>query len=263
MAQQVLRVRCILPTALATQDNASFDLTFEATGSDTTIPITAATTTPLAVLYDNFLNRLAAGQAHTVASYLGDSLSRASGAVQIEYYDVTNHLDGSSAGNPITISTDTLGASTAAGDLPLGVALPIGIRAAYGTDIEHGVLAQIPTGDRAQDEGAPATHSGTTRPRARDRGRFYLGPLDLSCLEGTPGDGAKWKAAFVTDVSAAIDAMAKTQNSGAHDQYNMVVWSRAAQAVKTVAFYALSDFPGYQRRRTDETINRVHNWTAV
>jgi hypothetical protein len=67
----------------------------------------------------------------------------------------------------------------------------------------------------------------------------------------------------LTDVGEAINGLAGTKNLGAHDQFNLVVWSRRGQSVKQVTFYYVTEAAVYQRRRADETASRLHSWVAV
>lgn len=99
-----------------------------------------------------------AGTTGRVCQYLGDSCSLALLGNTISFYDVTGHLDGSAHGAPLRVDTWTLAAK--GGDqLPDEVAAAISYHGDYGTDVEF----------------APGS-----RPRARDRGRLYVGPLALA-----------------------------------------------------------------------------------
>jgi hypothetical protein len=97
----------------------------------------------------------------------------------VELYDLTSHLDGSNLGSPVATAAPTwarLGSrSTAAAGGQLAACIVF--HADYDVP-EVGASGSIPSTDEAQDQGAPATHTGVTRPRARERGRIYIGPLN-------------------------------------------------------------------------------------
>lgn len=107
----------------------------------------------------------------------------------LECYDITTHLDGGPHGSPIytglVVGSAAPSALTA---LPAGLCVCVSYRSDFGTDLEEGPsVSTIPTADFAQDEGAPATHTGRTRPKSRDRGRLYIGPLDQGIVDSTTG----------------------------------------------------------------------------
>lgn len=261
MTQQIIHTKVSLPDGVTFEDTASFSFTAEATGSDASITLSELTTA-VAVL----LNTASGAQAHPLSYYIGPSVTRATLGIGLTFTDVTAHLDGSPAGSPIGTDALTLGAAGPQAGLPPGLAICCGYRAAYSSDIEHGPAAVLPNPDEAIDVGAPATHTGLTRPRARDRSRFYLGPLTIQTLDtvagGSSGPGAVGAVALA-DFQIALDTFLKTHNLSAHDQWNVVCWSRRAAAVKNAAFYFVDEGLAYQRRREDVTLNRVHSWTAV
>lgn len=144
---------------------------------------------------------------------------------------------------------------------------PLGYRADYGTAIEHGPITNLPSDDDAIDQGAPPTHLGRSRPRARLRGRFYLGPLEWIALASSsagPGNIAgALHSLFKSDLAGAFNALAQTFFPGAPDQFNLVQWSRRSAAVNAVRWYYVNEFAATVRRRTDVTQARVHNWVGV
>lgn len=252
MTQQVAHARVIFTSSNVNVDNSSFGLTFEATGSDTALDFTDSETPTTAVT--TFVNGF--------ATLISDAISRSTNATLIEWYDVTANLNGSPAGAPFRTDAFTLGASSGAESMPPGLAACVSYRRAYGTDSEHGVSAAIPTGDRAVDEGAPSTHTGITKPRARDRGRLFIGPINLSMLASSAQDGEMAPGA-VTTIESAVNGLANTKNALSHNQFNWVQWSRQNASVANVAFYSMPYGISYQRRRADEQLTRVSSWTAV
>lgn len=255
MAQQVIHARVSLPNSGTFNDMSTNGFTFEATGSDVDLTLSDIDT-----WLENFYNTANAGQTHPLAYYLSDQISRASNGISVLYYDVTAHLDGTPAGSPIGTFNFTLGTSEGTGVLPAELALCIGYRGNYGTDPERGIAVTLPSTDQAIDQGAPSTHTGNERPRARDRGRIYLGPLDLNCLGTTDGSITSICA---TDVGHLVNDLANTQLPGDHDQFNWVQWSRRAASVKQITYYYVDDYFATQRRRADTSIVRTHTWVSV
>lgn len=256
MTAQVVHCKVSLPDGTTFEDTSSFSFTYLATGSSGTVP-----TADLTTLVDNFLNGLASGQTQSMAHYLSHSLNRSVGAVTLEATDVTAHLDGSPAGTPFFVDAHTL-ASGVATSLPAQLAAVCGFRAAYGADLERGVSGLIPTPEGAQDDGAPATHTGISRPRASDRGRFYLGPFSDAVIDETQVGGPIGTVPF-DDLLQAVNGLVHTQNPGTANEFKGVVWSRVKAAVKPIAFIFIDEALGVVRRRADTTLNRVHNWVAT
>jgi hypothetical protein len=260
ITQQVVHAKISLPDGATFEDTASIGMTFLATGSATGLDLGDIST-----LIQNFFNTPAAGQTNPLANYISGDVSRDALACLITYTDVTAHLDGSNAGGPIATVPWTLSAATSTVSLPAQCAAVCSYRAAYGTDIEHGVSGPLPTPDRAVDEGAPATHIGTSRPRASDRGRFYLGPLNLETLASNfnAGDNVAGvlAPAFVSDLTHALTALVSTQQPVQPDQFNLVVWSRKNAIVKQIAYIALDAALAVIRKRADTVINRVLTWS--
>lgn len=259
MTQQVVRARVSIPNSGSLEDQTSFDVYLEATGSNTNLDF-GTSETPFDAIA-TFLNVVGTGGANPLSTYMSNDLSRTANAVKIDWTDITAHLDGSPAGTPFRTDTFTLGAAGGATNpLPAQLAVCVGYRRAYGTDLEHGTSASLPSTESAVDQGAPATHMGVTRPRARDRGRFYLGPFNtqgLSSVNGLP------YAFLLSDIGKTSDRLFKTHNIGAANQFNVVQWSRRGASIGNVAFYYVDEAFCTQRRRADTTANRVHSWNAV
>src|SRR3954451_16985392 len=103
-----------------------------------------------------FYNTVHASTSRAIASLMSQSIDRGANKTLTQIYDVTAHLNGSDHGSPVGFGSWDLGASIGSTNaLPSELAICLSFHAAYGSDQEFG--------------------SGT-RPRARDRGRIYLGP---------------------------------------------------------------------------------------
>jgi hypothetical protein len=254
MTQQVVHAKLLLPDGTTFEDQASFGLTIEATGANTSI-----TPADVQTRFTNFLNVTAPGASNPIGGYLASKITRAASGCTLTLTDVTNHLDGSPAGTPFQTFGVTLTAALSSTDFPPQIAAAVGYMAAYGSDLEHGPTIALPSTDSAIDQGAPATHQGVSRPRARDRGRFYLGPLNQTAFDVF----GKLGATFLTDMAAALPLFLGVNAGGAADQTNGVVWSRRAAGVKQTAFFYVDEWPASQRRRADTTANRVHTWVSL
>jgi hypothetical protein len=118
--------------------------------------------------------------------------------------------------------------ATATYDLPEGVAAAITMQAPYGTDVEY----------------APGA-----RPRSRDRGRFYFGPLNQQCLLKEADGSSSWTIPFkncMTQWLKVLNAFTSTAHSV---NFLLGVWSRQNAIIKSLAEGWLDDRPDYQRRR--------------
>lgn len=159
---------------------------------------------------------------HTVNEYLALDMTTSANANTFEHYNLDGHLDGSAHGSPISSNTWTL-AATGGSNSPPELAIAISFHSAYGSDVEFG--------------------AGGTRPRARDRGRIYLGPL-------TAGGGAISTSSppvlNATTVTALAQAAARLR-----DDANTVwaQWSRAAAEANPVTAGWVDNAPDVQRRR--------------
>lgn len=173
-----------------------------------------------------------------VAKYLGQSRSRGANNAQIRFYDVTAHLNGSAAGSPVETVTFTLGASFAAPEMAPQTAVVLSYRS---DDIltvpEKGAAdAAIPSSEAAIDQGAPAVHAGFDKPRARRRGRIYLGTMDSTTAETIAGSLRSHVAVVAqVDIGVAfgrlVDNISELASPG-----EVSVWSRRDAAFHAVNF---------------------------
>lgn len=113
----------------------------------------------------DFYNAVHAPGADPLCFWMSPRLNTLANVSKVNYYDVTTHLDGSPHGSPIAVESFTLGTSAVANAMPEEVAAVISW---------HGDLTGL------------VEELGTTRPRARHRGRVFIGPLNIQGL-GTDG----------------------------------------------------------------------------
>lgn len=230
MTQQVIKAVCKLKALDPVDDDPSFQLHFEATGSGTTVNVSN-------LLDDlvSFINIAQGTAGLPPASYIGEQISRATDMSEWSLYDVTAHLNGTAAGSPIGVRAFTLEGGTGTA-YASGVAACFDYRADYGSDAEFG----------------PGT-----RPRARDRNRFYLGPLsDFALNHDSTTNRVKLKDTFRTDIFENLNWIS-LRESGEISQSSLVVWSRVAADTKHATLVFADDRPDYQRRRSDPSPTTV------
>jgi hypothetical protein len=257
MPQQVWRCRVTFLDSGTLQDATSFGFCAEATGSDTNL-----NPDDVQDAVGTFLNTASGGSTDPIAGYLANNISRVTDGVNIAFTDITAHLDGSDAGPATQNRQITLAAPREATNTSDRLAICVGYRTDYGSAAEHGPSTSLPSDDDAIDQGAPPTHLGSPRPRARMRGRMYLGPFIFDCMDSTNGEPI---AALLTTVKNASSVFFAIHNEALSNQWSVVVNSRRDASVHTTSngFYYVNEGWATQRRRGDTTELRRHNWVAV
>jgi len=214
-------------------DNPSFHLDYHTTFGTQDI-------TDVSNLCDQItasLNAVPSGAVSAPGHYLAPVVSRTAGQSMIDVYDVTNHLDGSRAGSPVQIKSWSLTSSPFGGAVPEGCAVALTLQASFGTDVEFG----------------PGT-----RPRARDRGRVYFGPIDGAAIgvEGTTNRTVVAPQCQI-DLTAWIKKINVIITTSNTITYKLAVWSRKNAAMKDLVSVAVDDRPDYQRRRADQGATKL------
>lgn len=167
------------------------------------------------------------------SSWLAACIATGTAAHDIEYFDLTGHLDGSPHGVPIITQHFTITNSNTTFSLPNEVAVCLSFRAAYGSDVEFG--------------------GGGTRPRSSDRGRVFIGPLgDVSLPATSTKEARVWE-----DFREAVVAGAEVLIDAAADDWTWCVWSRTDEALKPVVAGWVDDAFDTQRRRGVEPTERT------
>lgn len=177
----------------------------------------------IAGLLDTFYNTIPTGGTRAVGAYLSDTISRVAKPT-VKFYDITTHLSGSAHGSPVDTFTLTAVLPAASGaNLPSELAVCLSFNHDYGTDVEFG----------------PGS-----RPRARDRGRIFIGPLlQLAMDNDTTTRRPKVTAACMTDLTKAATALKASVDPG------WCVWSRRNAIARTVTAGWVDDAFDIQRRR--------------
>lgn len=206
----------------------------------TAAAVTTTDTDDIALFLQGFYNTVNAPGTVAISQLLGHQVSRTIEPT-LRYYDVTAHLNGSPAGSPFL--TRPLGAVITANPanpigLPAEVALCLTYKSAYGTDGEFGPID-------------PATGK-KSRPRARDRGRLYIGPLNVDAMStsGSLGDMRPSAAATNALVGAGAVLMGEVTPSWA-------VWSRRGATMEPVTGGWSDNAFDTQRRRGSAPTGRT------
>lgn len=183
---------------------------------------------------EDFYNLNFPATGNPIAFYIGGQMSRATNAAEVNYYDLTGHLNGSPHGSPVETRNFTLGAQGGGSNLPEELAAVLSI---------HGDLTDVPE------------RLGDTRPAARRRGRIFIGPLKTIAFGTAAG------LERVRILQAVMDSMVQAADHLQNQQPSWSVWSRAAAALYEVTGGFVDDAPDTQRRRGQIAGTRTL-WTA-
>lgn len=185
-----------------------------------------------------YYNTVASGATNAICHYLSPVCDGGTNHGIIEVYDITDHLDGTPMGSPVDGGNFTLTGPGASSMVAEGLAACVSYRAQYGADVEYGPHV---------------------RPRARDRNRRYVGPLNSNALILVFSGSNRVTVApnVCTDLLANTKQVEVITSTGfgigfGPDQWNLQVWSKTGGFVKPVYEYWMDDRPDYQRRRSDD-----------
>lgn len=178
-----------------------------------------------------FYNVIPSGH-NAIAGMIGPQISRVNFACVTKFYDLAGHLDGTPHGSPVAVRDWTLGPMIpGAKGLPSECACALSFRADYADDPEF---------------------SSTTRPRARDRGRIYIGPITVSSTE---------EEALTSRVKVTQSARETlvTQGAALRDVagFAWAVWSRRNAILEPVVAVWADDAIDIQRRRGERAVART------
>lgn len=195
-----------------------------------------------------FYNTVQASSSRSVANFLSSSLSRATNAAEIEFFHINGTapgtdkngvpykpaINGGPHGSAFRAMTWTLAAETAGyTPAPSELAACLSFHSPY--------------------QGAPE-ESGTTRPKARHRGRVYLGPL---AMQSWAVEATTFRTYINTSVSGTIVAAAAALvNFGATSNPKWCVWSRENGVMQPVIGGWCDDAYDIQRRRGEKAKSR-------
>jgi hypothetical protein len=183
------------------------------------------------------INTAAGGMVHPLSYYLSSVISRVTTNHRWEVYDVTLHLDGRPAGSPVLLGSWTMGGVAGSGGSPEAVSAVATLQAPYGTDVEF----------------APGS-----RPRARDRGRIYIGPLGTTFALGQDtSNRAIIQPAFAADITKFIKNVNVHTTVPNSIPYNLCVWSRKNAAMKALQEVWVDDRPDYRHQRAGKNTSKL------
>lgn len=164
-----------------------------------------------------------------LAPYMSGTISRAANAHTVEYYDVTDHLDGSAHGSPFaaemwTLSTAGQGGRSAPDECAICITL-------YGEGRQAAAVG-------------PA---GGPRPKQRRTGRLYIGSLGDNSYDSVD-NGVRVTDACRGTFAAALANLVDTLNEPAAHT-SLCVWSRADAAMRECVGGHVDNALDTQRRR--------------
>ena len=168
-----------------------------------------------------------------VVGYIGQCLDFTAATLAI--YDLTGHLDGSPHGSPVDSASGFLSGP----DSPQNtdgnqLAIVVGFQdSAYDATPTVTGSGEVPTPEQAQDYGAPATHTGELKGKARHSGRLYIGPVAINAVATDGNHNPVLGAPCLADFSAAFGAH---MPSGADSHgLHWSIWSRRDAVLRHVA----------------------------
>jgi hypothetical protein len=222
----------------AGDQSASVSNTFFFKWETTGVP-SSSDWTALAGIVRDFFITVPTGASNKISAYLGQQVSTVANAHEVAIYQIDTSDPHHYFGSPVSVLPFTTTTVDSAGHLPQESACCLSFRAAYGTDPEH---------------------SGTTRPRASDRGRVYIGPLGQSTISSVtvPGGMNMTVVAptFVTLLGQAAKWLFATANVA---NFIWSVWSRKEAVFKNIFDFAVNNDFDTQRRRSSGQALQVWN----
>lgn len=180
--------------------------------------------------------------ARSVGSFIAGHVDRSAQACRLRVYDISNTLDGSPHGSPIGTGYFTMPAATAAPNLPAQCAGVLTLRSSAALN-------------------APVEGPADTRPRARQTGRLYVGPLAQDAVTGSTTTPARLSTSFRNTV---LEAAEKLQDDLVDGDYQWGVWSRANQQVVNINRVEMDDSVDVIRsRKLRPTVRDVRTFAPV
>jgi hypothetical protein len=183
-----------------------------------------------------FYNVISGTQAGPISSYLNGTIDRTVDT-EIASFDITGHLNGSAVGSPFDVRPlpPGLAAAGSAASLPDEVAVVLSHKSPYGGLLERG----------------PGT-----RPRARVRGRVFIGPLihDAPSVVDTTSGHAVVGSQLSNDLVQAYLGMQNYLNTV---NESLAIWSRKDAALTYSTSCWVDNAFDTQRRRGELATARV------
>lgn len=169
----------------------------------------------------------------SVSTWMGSQMEKTGTPLLIEMYNLAGHLDGTAHGSPIKTGLYSVPAAAFTNPgLPSEMAVCCSFHTAYATDPEF---------------------AGNTRPRARDRGRIYIGPMATTAVDY---DTAARPNVKETVRSTIASAAINLRDAAGHA---WCVWSRSKSTLEPIVAGWVDDAWDVQRRRGQDPTERW-NW---
>ena len=190
--------------------------------------------------FRDFYITTSGAQTTALSAYIGDSISRAANACQVLGYVKTDLDPTVPFGSPNAQVNFTMLASGSGTSFPEEVAAVI----SYNADLTNVPVTQA----------NPTPPPATIRPQQRRRGRLFFGPL-LTAAADSGTTVVRPSTTFRTNLGEAFKGLAAAFL--ASENCDLVVWSRADEAVYPVVGGYVDDAWGTQRRRGVEATVRT------
>lgn len=200
------------------------------------VGVTIAHSALIASAVADFYNLTPTGGTAPIGVNISDEMSR----INFPTIDVYDHLVG---GSPV-FSTINASLPAAGGAVPLPA--EVAVVASFHADLT-GLVEVVP--------GAPAGPAGDTRPRARKRGRVFIGPLIQGTTE-TAGTTARPNATFLGHLNAAMEDL-RDKAALLAAGIAWIVYSDTAVAGDAVVGGWVDDAYDTQRRRGPRAASRL------
>lgn len=194
-------------------------------------------------LLEAFYLTVPTGATHDINSLLSETVSKVANAAEIAYYDLQPAvLSGGPMGSPVARSYFTPDNTGSVGGLPSEVAVCLSFKADYAGDPER--IPMPPTGPEGDD-----------RPRARLRGRVFIGPLNSTAMESAPTTAVPVPS--VRMINSAWRAGSDLMTGSAAAGVPWCVWSRTNGAIQPVVGGWVDNAFDTQRRRGEKATSRT------
>lgn len=176
----------------------------------------------------NFWILTPTGKVASPSAHLHPAVDRSTAQASVTVYDVTAHLDGSSHGAPIGLGVFTASAVSNINPVPPQI---------------HAV------GEYNASLAGVSEFGPHTRPRARRRGRLFLGPLNADAI--TNSSSTPYNSVVSAGTTGILLGAFEALLASTHFGPGWCVWSRVDAAMRPVIGGWIDSTPHVQRRTQD------------
>jgi hypothetical protein len=183
----------------------------------------------------------ATGPANPVKLYFGPQYLASANSNETAFYAIDVADPHHYYGSPVSTKLWSFGSVGGGVCLPNECAAVLSYRTNYGTDPEH---------------------AGSSRPRASDRGRVYIGPLnEAGIVDVSLPSGQKFAELDPGLVTAISNSASRLFTESAAANWQWSVWSRKEQAFKAVLDKAVDAYIDSRRNRSVR--NPIQTWLGL